>query len=51
VFGTRDTQSDEIKTSVTMRRRLSEKSASGEHLVFQTRNATPFSDTNRSINI
>jgi integrase len=26
--------------------RLSEKSASGEHLVFQTRNGTPFSDTN-----
>jgi site-specific recombinase XerD len=27
-------------------KRLSEKSASGEHLVFQTRNRTPFSDTN-----
>jgi integrase len=27
-------------------KRLSEKSASGEHLVFQTRNGTPFSDTN-----
>ena len=27
-------------------KRLSEKSASGEHLVFHTRNGTPFSDTN-----
>ncbi len=27
-------------------KRLSEKSVSGEHLVFQTRNGTPFSDTN-----
>jgi integrase len=27
-------------------KRLSEKSASGEHLVFQTRNGTPFNDTN-----
>ncbi len=27
-------------------KRLCEKSASGEHLVFQTRNGTPFSDTN-----
>ena len=27
-------------------RRLSEKPASGEHLIFQTRNGTPFGDTN-----
>src|ERR1700694_4571557 len=27
-------------------KRLSEKAASGEHLVFHTRNGTPFSDTN-----
>jgi integrase len=27
-------------------KRLSEKAASGDHLIFQTRNGTPFSDTN-----